>query len=337
MSKILLIDARWRGPTGIGRFYKEIFARRPPEWDYVEINGDNLGSPITPLRLARDIFRIPCDGFWTPGFFPPALAKVPSFATIHDLIHMRQYGVLRRAYYGAFMGPLARRCRGVFTVSQYSKEDIIKRLKVPSCNITVVPNAPSGEFSPRCRSQSHLDGFGNYIFYAGNRRSYKNIPRLIRAFLMSDIPRDTVLALSGDADPSLLEIARKAGQEGRIKFCGKIADADMPLWYASALAIAFVSYDEGFGLPVVEGMASGVPVLAAKASAIPEVAGEAALLVNPFCEKSIATGISSIVNSLELRKVLRDRGLARANAFSWETSAQILWNKIRTEIDRPRI
>jgi glycosyltransferase involved in cell wall biosynthesis len=103
-----------------------------------------------------------------------------------------------------------------------------------------------------------------------------------------------------------------------VLFTDFVDDEDLPDLYRGALLLVFPSLYEGFGLPILEAMASGVPVIAANTSAMPEVAGDAALLIDPRNPEAIADGLAQVLVDEQLRKTLTRRGLARAQCFTWE-------------------
>jgi glycosyltransferase involved in cell wall biosynthesis len=161
-----------------------------------------------------------------------------------------------------------------------------------------------------------------YVLYPGNHRRYKNLERLIRAFALSRLPRENIhLAITGPTNQYLAAVAQSVGVGPSVVFLGAIPKIDMPKLYKGALAICFVSLYEGFGLPIVEGFASGVPVVAARSSALPEVAGNAALLVDPFDIGGIASALESATMDETERSRLKAAGLFRAGQF-WELVLQ---------------
>jgi glycosyltransferase involved in cell wall biosynthesis len=111
----------------------------------------------------------------------------------------------------------------------------------------------------------------------------------------------------------------------RVQFTGRLDQEDLRTALGGALAIAFVSYFEGFGIPVAEAMRCGVPVLAAEATALPEVAGDAALYCDPFSVSSIAQGLYALQSDAVLRERLSAQGLKRAQRYTWENAANDLW------------
>jgi glycosyltransferase involved in cell wall biosynthesis len=122
--------------------------------------------------------------------------------------------------------------------------------------------------------------------------------------------------------------------KSRVVFCGRLNADDLHHVTASALAITYVSYFEGFGIPIVEAFRCGVPVITANITAMPEVAGEAALLIDPFDEKAIANAMQQLVENHDLRKKLIDSGFKRAKLFSWDQAAQKLWQSMMKTISK---
>ena len=119
------------------------------------------------------------------------------------------------------------------------------------------------------------------MLYVGNKRRHKNLERLLIAFSRADLPDDIKLVFTGDETKELLELADNLKISDRLVFFGFVAEEDLPSIYRGAMAVILVSLYEGFGIPVIEGMACGVPVLASNVSAMPEISGGAAYLVDP--------------------------------------------------------
>lgn len=323
-------DLRWNrqnGAAGIGVVLEEVLRRRPDTARVVSLmEGGGLGSPLSPLKIAARLPRrvAPEDVFWSPGFMPPAWSSMPMVVTVHDLIHLKYYTRYHRAYYDVILRRLYRRCEGIICVSDFTRSEFLDWSGMPESRVHTVYNGVSPEFFSAGGSSPY--DFP-YVLYMGNRRKYKNVERLIRAFSISTLPRDGFrLVLSGDADPELVSIARQGGVEEGLVFAGNVPQRDVPTLYAGASIVAMVSLSEGFGLPVLEAMASGVPVVTSNVSSLPEVAGGAAQLVDPFSIESICKGLETLAYSEEERERCRAQGLARARMFNWDATARKVWD-----------
>jgi glycosyltransferase involved in cell wall biosynthesis len=149
----------------------------------------------------------------------------------------------------------------------------------------------------------------------------------VHGYLASSLPRQGIhLVLTGAENAQLRLLARQSGGEHLVHFLGKLAVQDIPKLYKGSLAVVFVSLSEGFGLPILEGMASGVPVLTSNITAMPEVAGGAAMLVDPYSLEELKVGLDRIVNDQGLRDELVEKGRERARRFEWQRSAAEFWS-----------
>ena len=175
--------------------------------------------------------------------------------------------------------------------------------------------------------QAILDGLAErpFAFGLGNSLPYKNLPRLVRAFAQV-APAHPDLALvfagRGEGNPQLVRLAHQLGLSDRVLLVGQLSDDQIRACFAHALFFAFPSLIEGFGLPVLEAMASGCPVLTSNCSSLAEVAGENAVLVDPLDIASIAAGMQRLLTDSALRQRLSRQGRQRATAFTWEDAAQ---------------
>ncbi len=175
--------------------------------------------------------------------------------------------------------------------------------------------------------QAILDGLAErpFVFGLGNSLPYKNLPRLVRAFSQV-APTHPDLALvfagRGEGNPQLVRLAHQLGLSDRVLLVGQLSDDQIRACFAHALFFAFPSLIEGFGLPVLEAMASGCPVLTSNCSSLAEVAGENAVLVDPLDIASIAAGMQRLLTDSALRQRLSRQGRQRAAAFTWEDAAQ---------------
>jgi len=159
-----------------------------------------------------------------------------------------------------------------------------------------------------------------YIFYVRNAKPHKNVSRLLKAFSIME-NRDIKLVLSGKADVETQNEALRLGVSDRIIYSGRISEEELPVYYRSASLVIMPSLYEGFGLPALEGMASGIPVVVSNTTSLPEVVGDAGILVDPYDPTSIAEGLDRGLSDTVLRLTLRDKGLRRAKMFTWENVA----------------
>ncbi len=322
----ILIDGRWAGNTGIGKLYHEVILRAPEEvsCEYVP-NKMSLGNVLSPLMLGAEIKKSTGEVFYSPSFMPPAFSKVPFVFTIHDLMHLFYYSQLHKIYYQQIIGRLARKARKIITVSEFSKAQLIELLGIPEELIRVIYNGVDDQFL--LNEQKH-QWERPYFLYVGNRRKNKNIPAMLKAFALARIPNDFMLFLSGDSDKEIEVQIQLLGIGKRVRFLGFIEEENLPKLYKGAHATLFVSLMEGFGLPVIESMASGIPVLTSSGGALEEIAGGAALCVDPLEISAIQAGIEQLVDEQETYLECVVKGLERSRQFRWEDTALDTWETI---------
>jgi len=326
MSTRVLIDGRWDGGTGIGKLYREVMARIPSDVSPAFIGSRmGLGNLFSPLMLAREIGRMPAHVFYSPSFMPPLHSRIPYVFTIHDLMHLFYYTPMHRIYYKTVIARLANRAKQVITVSEYSKRQLIDLLGIDEPRITVIYNGVDETYR---RNTSAYPSERPYFFYIGNRRKNKNVPAMLKAFARASIPQEFMFWLSGNADSELTALITQLGIEKRVRFLGFLPESELPAYYKGAHATLFVSLMEGFGIPVIESMASGTPVLTSTAGPLPEVAGGAALCVDPNSIDAIAHGVEVLVYDRVQYEELKQQGTQRAALYSWEKTANQTWNVI---------
>ncbi len=334
MTKKIAIDASWLGPTGIGRVATEVINRAPADWEIIEIRaGKKNADPLTPIDLAKEISRTNSDVFWSPGFMPPAYyGKTPVVLTVHDLTHLHYYKPHHRIYYNHVIRHLIKKASSIITVSEFSKNELLSWSGIDKKKVERIYNGVSPDFTPKGNA---TDIGRPYILYIGNRRSYKNVVGLIRAFAKSGLNRKGfTLGLSGKPDTSLLNLETELGLSGSIHYFGFIPENELPSVYRGAHALAFVSMYEGFGLPVLEAMACGIPVLTSTSSSLPEIAGGAALLANPNSIDEISSGLQAICLNSAVRNELTVKGLMNANLFSWDETATQYWGTFSSILEK---
>jgi glycosyltransferase involved in cell wall biosynthesis len=185
------------------------------------------------------------------------------------------------------------------------------------------PQPVPDEFYSRYR----LDRWLRYVLYVGSENPRKNMPRLIAAFarLHETLPDVRLIKVGSVEHPSLAEQLRRQVQQlglaDAVLFTNPVSDQDLVAFYNLADLFVFPSLYEGFGLPPLEAMACGAPVVCSNAASLPEVVGDAAITVDPYDVDGLAAAMVRVLTDADLRRQLRERGLARARQFTWERTA----------------
>ena len=246
-------------------------------------------------RSARGLDVLHCT-----TFRGPLRAPVPFTVTLHDLGLVRHPELFPRWHRHSGRAGIARVARAadrVLAVSEFTKREAVELLGVPTERVTVIGNAVDTVFTPNGPFAE-----GDYVLAVGTLEPRKNLRRIAEA--ASRIGAE--LRVVG---------ARGWGGVDTPGWLGEVPDEELAALYRGARVVAFPSLYEGFGLPVLEAMASGAPVVTSGGGAMEEVAGGAAVLVDPVDVGSIAAGLEE---AAARRDELRDRGLERASAYSWE-------------------
>ena len=223
---------------------------------------------------------------------------------------------------------LLRRADHIVAISRATKTDLVSLLGIapekvsvtyPGIDLEAIMEEPE-DLEPRAPLP------GKYFLYVGAMDYRKNVDRLVRAFSRIGNHVDENLLFLGrlpkQQQDRLLAQASRLGLDSRLELRGFVPEEEIHCYYRRATALLFPSLAEGFGLPIVQAMARKCPVLTSNFGAMAEVAGEAALLVDPYSETGLARGMESLANDQELRKSLKDLGLARARGFTWERCAR---------------
>jgi glycosyltransferase involved in cell wall biosynthesis len=285
-----------------------------------------LDLPVETLAGRFDVFHA------TNSVFPRPVRAGRRVVTVHDLTLLRFPEWHPPDRLDAMVPRLADAVRladRVIADSEWTRQDLVTLLSVPADRVTVVPLAPDASFGPRERAEiaAALRPFGlrhgEYLLFVGTVEPRKNLARLLDAVELAGA-RVGVLVIAGERGWKSAELhdrmARLAGG-GRVRYVGYVSDAARAVLMNGARAFVYPSLYEGFGLPPLEAMACGTPVLVSNAASLPEVVAGAALLVDPHDTGAIAAALDRLWNDEALRAGLRERGLARASRFSWETTA----------------
>ncbi len=274
---------------------------------------DAVWYPLVLPRLAR---RARLDVLHCPTFRAPlAPPASPLVVTVHDLAvlrHPETFNQWTRRYSRLCVPRVARAATLVIAVSEHTKRELVELLGTPEEKIRVVPNGVAEVFSPQGPAEA-----GDYVLAVGTLEPRKNLHRLADATRRLGVE----LRVAGARGWGRVDL----GGDG-VRVLGRVPDEELARLYRGARCLAYPSLYEGFGIPIVEAMASGTPVVTSRGGATEEVAGEAAVLVDPLDPASIASGIEE---AAARRDELVRAGLERARAFSWAETARKTANVYR--------
>jgi glycosyltransferase involved in cell wall biosynthesis len=319
--------------TGVQRYAVEIVNRLGNRCQVINttasdgIKGHRWEQASLPLRCRGGLLWSPCN--------TGPLAVRRQVVTIHDATFADTPECFSRAFaawYGWLIPRLARRVRRVVTVSDFSRRRIAETTRLSVDQIDVVPNGVDARFVPASAEQIAqmrltYDLTGPYILVLGSLERRKNLATLLKAWrIISERRSDLTLAIAGGSNLSVFSgDGLDADALPRVKRLGYVEDAALPALYSGCETFVFPSTYEGFGLPPLEAMACGAPVVCSNATALPEVLGEAAFFVPPLDAHAIADAILQAGTDSALRQRLINAGRSRAAMFTWENSAEQIW------------
>ncbi len=288
--------------------------------------------------VTRALKKYKCDVFVSPDGYLSLRTNTPQLAVIHDLNFEHNPQDVPKTVLKFFKKrfPLfAEKAARICTVSAFSKEDLIQTYGIPEEKIDVTYNGVSSVFkvieeSKRQEIRKQYTNGKPYILFVGAIHKRKNVQRLIEAYkklkTKENIPHQ--LLIVGEPMWNSQAITVEEEMKPFIHFTGHVSLDALAEIMGSATCLAFVSYFEGFGIPLVEAMQSGVPVLAGDKTSLPEIGGDAVLYCDPYSVVSIQSQLSLLLSDEELRESLIEKGLERAKDFSWDYTARDLWGAI---------
>lgn len=354
----IAVDARYglrRRRRGIGEYVYQVLSRLGPKarpYELLLFGDQSLDSEVASqfgrwypvIRLAAPNFFV-----WEQVVFPraasrhgaqfvhgtanigPLCSPVPLVLTVHDVIEWHRGRSfpselplrhrLSRLYRMNALRLLAPRARLIFTVSQHSAQEIQDTFHLDGRTLRVTPLAAKGPAGDATGQPAP----GPYLLMLGALDARKNLRGVLTALGLcqqGDI-RLEVVGLEGRALGLAQAWANSLGVSHRVRFRPMVDEGQLEALYQGARAFLYPSFDEGFGLPVLEAMQYGCPVVASSRGALPEVAGEAALYVDPADPGQIAAAMDRLWQDQELRLDLAQRGRMRAAEFSWERTAEL--------------
>lgn len=285
-------------------------------------------------RLKPDLFLSP-DGFLSLG------ATCKQLSVIHDinfLHYPKDSKWLTSRYYNNFFPKFAKQATRIATVSEFSKNDIAANYKIESSKIDVVYNGINPFFKPLTENeqtatkQKYSQG-KDYFVFVGSLHPRKNVAMLVKAFALFKQCKgvDLKLLIVGPefwATNEIKDVITSHNLSNEVVLTGRLENNELANVMGSAMALTFVPYYEGFGIPLVEAMESQVPIIAANTSSLPEVAADAALYVDPFNAEEIKDAMLKIHSDEKIRNELIQKGKTQKQKFSWDKSSDLLWQSV---------
>lgn len=289
------------------------------------------GIPLKIKRIKPDIFLS------TDGWIPTRL-DIPVVNVIHDLnfLHHPEFvpPVVRR-YYDQFFPKFAQQATQLATVSEYSRQDIIRSFQIDPAKIDVVFSGNNPAYKPLADEQQdqvkrkYTDGC-DYFLFVGLIHKRKNLDNIFRAFdcFKEKDSNSTKLVVVGDKKWWAGEIEDtylKMRHRDDVLLLGRQPLDVVCELTASAMAMVYTSLFEGFGLPIVDSFNAQVPIITSNVTAMPEIAGDAAILVDPYKPDELAEAMCHLQQNKGLRNELIQKGIARKGLFTWDRTADLLW------------
>ena len=322
--------------TGVPRYLREMLKRYGDRVELIRpyrpcsgMRGHLWEQLALPLRVGSRLL-------WSPSITGP-LAVERQVVSIHDVVpldHPEWLNPRFAAWYRFLTPRLAKRVRRILVISEFTKQRLVHHCPEAESKISVVHLAADQRFVPadeECISamiRQLAIPSRHYVVALGSLEPRKNILGLLRAWdrIESKIPRDIWLVIAGAKGRALVFGDVSLDKlPPRVHLTGRVDDELLPALYSGAIASAYVSLYEGFGLPPLEAMACGAPVITSNVASLPEVVGDAALKVDPSDVESIEDGLLRLIEDSAMRSKFRALGLAQSAKFSWDKTASDTW------------
>lgn len=345
------------GIDGIGQYCQELLSQLSSQAQDIDISPYSFGIdsspnkakllPAYPAYLAKSLLRInnqsaanqyfdSVDLIHSTDQLIPIVSKKPLVATVMDTIPLShpQFIKTRSRIIKPFLWKrLTQRADHIITISEFSKAQIIEFMDYSPEKITSIPLGVDERYFEKISTEAtgaaltKLKIAKPFFLFIGSIQPRKNLQRLIEAhsLLPRNLAKEFPLVIAGKFawdDGDTLRALEKGIEESRCVWLNYVNDFEKRCLLQSTIGVVFTSLYEGFGLPILEGFASGAPVITSTSSSMPEVAGNAALLTDPQNIDSIRDALISLIDDQSLVKVLKLNGTAQAEKFSWKNTAR---------------
>ncbi len=286
---------------------------------------------VFPFLLKRYKIRILHSPRYTTSWLRFGWKSVVTFHDMLFLLFPQKHNILKRFFYCWMLPIAAKKAERIIAVSSSTKKDIMKLLNISSEKIRVIYLGIGSLYHPLEKKEVEdfrrkEEIFGSFILYVGTLKKRKNVLNIIRAYKKikeKGIKEKLVIVGNKSGEyQNIYKAVKRSKLEKDVFFSGYVDEALLPFYYNSAFLFIYPSLYEGFGLPILEAMASGTPVITSNVSSLPEVVGDAAILVNPNNIEEMAEMMQKVLTNQKLREKMREKGLKRAKLFSWERCAR---------------
>lgn len=291
--------------------------------------------------VAKTLNQVKPSLFYSPDGFLSLNTQVRSVPVIHDLNYEHYPKDLPQwtsLHYRHFFPLFAAKARRIITVSEFSKQDIVQNYHIHADKIDVVYNAAHRNYkkmeeNEKKEVKNKYSNGEEYFLYVSALHPRKNVKRLLEAFdkVKENSGSPIKLVLVGPhyfKNNEMEKVYQKMKFKNDVIFSGRLNVEDLSQVMGAAFCLTYISYFEGFGIPLVEAMQCEVPVIGSDVTSIPEVTTDAALMVNPFSVDSISDGMLQILKNPELRNELVEKGKERCAYFSWDKTAELTWQSL---------
>jgi glycosyltransferase involved in cell wall biosynthesis len=325
------------------------------KFDSKFIYGDNV-TPVIITPPARHPFlyylwfefgvkkalkKYDIDVFLSPDGYLSLSSEVKQIPVIHDLSFVHYPDDLpfwNKKYVNYFFPKFSEKASKILTVSEYSKQDIMQTFGIRSKEIIVAHNGIGEVFQPNSKekqeeTRSKFTDGKFYFLFVSALHPRKNVTKLFEAFdlFKKETKSEVKLLMVGEKywwNKEIKQVFDAMKFQSDVVFTGHIQSKELNNIYGAGLALTYVSYFEGFGIPLVEAMRCELPIIASDKTSLPEIGGDAAIYVNPFSVEDIKNGMKRILKDQSLREELIENGKLRSKLFSWDKTAKIVWNTI---------
>lgn len=281
------------------------------------------------------------DLFFSPDGFLSPCAKCKQLPVIHDINfyhNPKDLRFLTSKYYNHFFPKYASKATRIATVSEYSKQDIVKHYQISESKIDVVYNGINEGYkvltdAEKTAVKKQYSNELPYFLFVGSISPRKNLVKLIKAFekFKEQTNSGFKLIIAGaflSEEYLIKKTIANSNYQADIKILGRVTQSELEKIVGAAYALTYVPYYEGFGIPIIEAMKCGVPVICSNVTSMPEIADNAALFTNPNLEELITQSMILLFENQKLYHELSEKGINRCNHFSWDKTAELVWNSI---------